>query len=468
MCRCLLLSLLVLFIHTSAFAKHPNIILMMADDLGWGDVGYNGHERLLTPHLDQMAAEGICFNRFYAAGPVCSPTRGSCLTGRHPYRYGITGANTGHLPAEEPNLAEFVKSQGYSTGHFGKWHLGTLTKDVVDANRGGRPKNEQHFAPPWERSFDVCFSTESKVPTFDPMIKPKQGSRQQFWNAVSPDDEIVDYNTRYWTGPGQSETENLSGDDSRIIMDRVIPFVRTSVEQDKPFFAVVWFHAPHWPVVAGEKHKAPYKDLDDFHQNHYGSITALDEQVGRLRAELKTLNVADDTVLFFCSDNGPEGSTKTGCGSAGPLRGRKRDLYEGGVRVPGLLVWPARFPKPKVIDVPCCTSDYFPTLKAILTTEPIFGGKSPIVNTKAFDGFNLLPILEGTQAARNSYIGFRSKKQVAWIGDRHKLFSGDNGKSWELFDLLEDPGEQNDLASTQPDLVKSLQPEVQNWLDSLP
>jgi arylsulfatase A-like enzyme len=467
MYRFLLLSCIISLIPAPAGAEPPNIILMMADDLGWGDVAYNGHERLLTPHLDQMAREGIRFNRFYAAAPVCSPTRGSCLTGRHPYRYGVLFANTGHLPPEEPNLAEFLKSKGYATGHFGKWHLGTLTKDVVDANRGGRKKNDAHYAPPWERFFDVTFSTESKVPTFDPMIKPKEAGRK-YWNAVAPDEETVNYNTRYWTGPGEFETENLEGDDSRIIMDRVIPFVRENAKREKPFFAVVWFHAPHWPVVADETHREPYKDLDDFHQNHFGCITALDEQVGRLRSELRTLDVSDNTLLCFCSDNGPEGSVKTGCGSAGPLRGRKRDLYEGGIRVPGLLVWPARFPDPKVIDVPCCTSDYFPTIKAILETEPTVGGTSPVVQKKPFDGINLLPVLEGTQTERGSAIGFRSRKQIAWIGDRHKLYSGDNGKTWHLYDLDRDAAEQHDLAASQPDRVNILKSSVRNWLDSLP
>jgi len=159
-----LILLISLNLSSLSAADKPNIILMMADDLGWGDTGYNGHQRLQTPHLDQMAADGIRFNRFYAAAPVCCPTRGSCITGRHPYRYGIYFANTGHLPKDEMNLAEALKQEGYATGHFGKWHMGTLTKEVVDANRGGRKKNDSNYAPPWERGFDVCFSTESKSP----------------------------------------------------------------------------------------------------------------------------------------------------------------------------------------------------------------------------------------------------------------------------------------------------------------
>ena len=128
--------------HKSDPQPLPNIILIMSDDQGWGDTGYNGHPHLKTPTLDDMAQNGVLFNRFYAASAVCSPTRGSVMTGRHPDRYGIYYANSGHIPASEITLAEMVKEQGYTTGHFGKWHLGTLTRDTIDANRGGRPEND--------------------------------------------------------------------------------------------------------------------------------------------------------------------------------------------------------------------------------------------------------------------------------------------------------------------------------------
>ena len=182
----------------------PNVILVMTDDQGWGDTGYNGHPTLKTPHLDRMAGQGLRFDRFYSGAPVCSPTRGSCLTGRHPYRYGITFANAGHLKKEEITLAEALKVLGYTTGHFGKWHLGTLTTQVRESNRGG-PGSERIYSPPWENGFDTCFSTEAKVPTWDPMKAPGAGRP---------------YGTHYWTGPGKRETENLDGDDSRVIMDR--------------------------------------------------------------------------------------------------------------------------------------------------------------------------------------------------------------------------------------------------------
>lgn len=441
-------------------AERSNVILMMADDMGWGDVGYHGHPVLQTPHLDTMAREAIRFERFYAAAPVCSPTRGSCLTGRHPYRYGIYGANVGHLRADELSLAEFLKSRGYATGHFGKWHLGTLTRDVLDANRGGRKKNDAHYRPPWEAGFDVAFSTESKVPTYNPLTKPVKGARQQYWNLPGLDEPTTEYGTRYWTGPGQIARGDLTGDDSKLIMDRAIPFIRSAVERKTPFFAVVWFHAPHWPVVADAEHRALYSGLDDFHQNHFGCITALDEQVGRLRAELRSLNVADNTMLWFCSDNGPEGTAQNACGSAGPFRGRKRSLYEGGVRVPGLLEWPGRYSGPKVIHAACGTCDYFPTILAALSEDIPSDARRPI------DGINLLPILDSERTERGSPIGFQSRKQQSWIDGSFKLYTADAGKTWELYDLSTDRGETTDLSQSQPERVQAMQAALRQWLAS--
>ncbi|MEC8652136.1 MAG: sulfatase-like hydrolase/transferase, partial [Planctomycetota bacterium] len=289
-----------------AAAQRPNVILLMADDLGWGDLGVQGHPHLHTPHLDQLAADGARFTRFHAAAPVCSPTRASCLTGRHPYRADIPNANRGHLRAEELTLPSLLKDAGYRTGHFGKWHLGTLTKTLVESNRGG-PRGSAHYAPPWERGFDACFSTEAKVPTFDPMKDPKTGAP---------------YGTHYWTGPGARVTEGLEGDDSRVIMDRALPFVRRCAEDAAPFFCVVWFHAPHLPCVASDADRARYREFGEATQHYFGCITALDRQVGRLRSTLAELGLADETMIWFCSDNGPEGQAGKAPGSSGGLRGR--------------------------------------------------------------------------------------------------------------------------------------------------
>ena len=421
--------------------QQPNIILCMCDDLGWGDVGYHGKNgRIKTPNLDAMAENSLQFRRFYAGAPVCSPTRGSAITGRHPYRYGIFSANVGHIKPEEITLAEALRPLGYCTGHFGKWHLGTLTKTIKDGRRGGKPNNDEHYSPPWENGFDECFSTEQSVPTWNPM-------------------ENQNIPTRYWTGPEQSlphDDETLKGDDSRVIMDRVIPFIRNAVKQEKPFLSVVWFHAPHKPYVAGPKYKAMYSDLNEDVQNYYGCITAMDEQMGRLRKELRDLGIADNTLLWFTSDNGPENKTP---GTTGGFRDRKRSLHEGGVRVPGLLEWPARIKTARITNVPCCTSDYFPTILSAL-------GYTPKDAVEPIDGINLLPLIDGKMEERPVPIAFQSNKQRSLSNNRYKLYSNNSGETYELYDLIEDPYETNDIASAHPETVASMKKILEAWIDS--
>ncbi len=438
----------------AAPARRPNVILCMSDDQGWGDVGYNGHPYLITPNLDAMARSGIRFERFYSGAPVCSPTRGSALTGRHPFRYGIYFANVGHMRKEEITLAEALKTQSYTTGHFGKWHLGTLTNDIRDGRRGGRQK--EHYSPPWENGFDVCFSTEQAIPTWDPMKNQK-------------------IPTRYWTGPGEYATENLAGDDSRVIMDRAIPFIRRAVRDKRPFFAVIWFHTPHEPVRTGARYRRIYARFSEGEQHFFGTITAMDEQIGRLRRELRELGVARDTMLWFCSDNGPEGrSPHRGRtrGSTKGLRGRKRSLFEGGIRVPGLLEWPARITGPRTVTVPCSTSDYFPTVLEVLGFR-MKGQPEPI------DGVSLLPLIEGKMEGRPKPIGFETtdggergararfgSPNLALIGNRYKFLSYlDEARAGEdmLFDIALDPGERYNLVAEMPEVARRMKAALAEW-----
>ncbi len=220
-----------------AESKRPNIILVMSDDLGYGDVGFNGNTIIRTPHLDQLAGEGARFTRFYAGAPVCSPTRGTCLTGRHYLRYGITHANEGSLPAQEITIADLCKGLGYRTGHFGKWHLGTMSKTEKDGNRGGADHPEL-YSPPWEHGFETCFSTEALVPSWDPAKTPAEGDN--IWGT--PGDP---WRSSYWNERGERVRDNLEGNDARVIMDRVEPFLRRAVGDSQPFFTVIWFHTPH-------------------------------------------------------------------------------------------------------------------------------------------------------------------------------------------------------------------------------
>ncbi len=442
------------------YAKPPNVILMMADDLGWGDVQcFNAKSPIKTPNLNAMAANGMRFDRFYASSPVCSPTRGSVITGRHPYRYGITFANTGHMKAEELTLAELLKAKGYATGHFGKWHLGTLTTEINDANRG-KPGNTGDFSPPWRNGFDVCFSTESKVPTWDPMLMPGKSkgdgwrNGKQGWDFIKERSSAEPYGTHYWNEKGEVVRDNLDGDDSRVIMDRVVPFVEQAVKNEQPFFAVVWFHAPHLPVVAGPEYAAMYEDHGDFEKNYYGCVTALDEQVGRLREVLAKAGVADTTMVWFCSDNGPEGSNKSP-GSAAHFKGRKRSLNEGGVRVPGILEWPAKVKAGTVSGFPAVTSDYLPTVLDAVGADA--------AADRPLDGISLLPVIAGGMTERKQGIGFQSRGSAAWSTQRYKLFRAKQNQPWQLYDLMEDPAEKRDLAAQHPELVATLAGEFSAW-----
>ena len=445
----------------------PNIILCMADDQGWGDVGFNGHKLLKTPNLDTMASEGIKFTRWYAAAPVCSPTRGSCLTGRHPYRYGIYSANRGHLKPEEIGVQEILKEQGYATGHFGKWHLGTLTTKIKDANRG-KPGDKTDYSPPWENGFDVCFSTESKVPTFDPMKNPNGVSKATKKGV----EEGGPYGTYYWTSEDQRvPDEQLAGDDSMLIVNQSTQFIEASVKQNKPFFAVVWFHAPHLPVVAGAAHRELYPNhpFGLFGQHYAGCISAIDDSIGRLRSELERLNVVDNTMLWYCADNGPEGSIQSGPGTAGPFRGRKRSLYEGGVRVPAFLYWPSKIQSARSSDIPCVTSDYLPTILDFLQIAP---------PDRPLDGISLKPLIENRMTKRGKAIGFQSAGNSAWNAGQFKLVatggqekgkqpkSGAAQQKFELYDLLADPSESNNIAANHPDVVAKLNQELADWQES--
>ena len=438
--------------------SRPNIILCMADDLGWGDVGYNGNTIIQTPNLDEMAAAGIQFNRFYSGSSVCSPTRGSCLSGRNPYRYGIYTANRGHLKEEEVALPEIFKELGYATGHFGKWHLGTLSPDYSGKGKNRNP--ERNYMTPGMTGFEEWFSTEYAVATYDP------------YDPNNKHNNVSDPRALYWHN-GVNITGGLKGCDSKIIMDKAIPFIRRSVKKKQPFFAVIWFHAPHAPVVGHPEYMGKfYSDYSDEEQHYYSVVTALDAQVGRLRSELKELRVADNTILCFTSDNGPEGNPGKNArfqGSAKPFRGRKRSLYEGGVRVPGVIEYPARFGEHRKIDVPCVTSDYFPTFCEMM-------GLDIQEYERPYDGISLWDIMTGKQTERKRPIGFQFGMQKSMVDDQYKLVNNlgderhrsDNGTvpmaDYELYDLVNDPYETKNIIDQHPDVAGQMIRQLDRWV----
>ncbi len=352
-CRGLLTILLVGGLAAAAPARaaaggKPNIILVMADDQGWGDMAYNGHRAVKTPHFDRMAASGLRFDRFYAAAPVCSPTRASVLTGRHPNRCGCF--QWGHpLRPQEVTLAEALKRAGYRTGHFGKWHLGSV--------RSGSPVN------PGASGFDDWFSAENFF-DLDPILSRK------------------------------GKAVPVQGESSTITVDAALEFIRNATRKKEPFLAVVWFGSPHAPHKALPDDRRLYADQPAALQNFYGEITAMDRAFGKLRDELKKLGIHENTILWYCSDNGALPMV----GSVGGFRGFKGSVYEGGVLVPAILEWPAGIPNPRTTAVRCNTCDIYPTLLAIAGVK--------IENQPPLDGISLVPLFDNKLTARPRPMGF--------------------------------------------------------------
>ena len=457
-----------------AASPRPNIVLVMSDDQGWADASYmapsagNNRRPPQTPNLDAMARNGLVFNRFYAGSPVCSPTRATVITGKTNYRVGIPKVGEGHLPIAETTLAETLLAAGYRTGHFGKWHLGSMSTAIKDSSRGGNPKYLDDYSPPWEHGFQVSFSTEANVPTFDPM--KKLGAAD---SPISYDDRNY-YGTAYWTHSSidgiapqrHPNPDAIQGDDSTLIVTKATEFIERAKADKQPFFAVIWLHSVHKPIVYDASletalYEEGYFEGFNSSQREYAlAVTAMDRAVGQLRDALAANGLRDNTMLWFTSDNGPE----DGLGDAGLLRGNKRFLYEGGIRVPGLLEWPAVINQPATTDVPAVTMDYYPTILDYLNLA------AP--NDSVFDGISLRQLIENpvTTTTRGSAIGFGShKSQWAWIKDQYKLIAqkSSSGFVCELYDIVNDPAETTDLSTQFPSLTEQMRAELAVWIDSI-
>lgn len=456
----LLIPLVVFITSCKKSVQQPNIILIMTDDQGWSDVGFNGNTEIKTPWLDLLASKGVIFDRFYSASAECSPTRASVITGRNPLRLNIPFANKGHLLEEEITIPEILKKEGYATGHFGKWHLGTLTKSVIDANRGGREAFLDDYTIPTEHGYDRFFCTESKVPTFDPMVFPasfNEGESKRYgWKAIAQNDSIKNYGTAYWSNSNQKELANVSGNNARVLLDRVIPFIENALKEDQSFFTTIWFHTPHLPVVSDSIHRSYYGDMNLDKQLYYGAITALDEQIGRLWNKLGEAGIQEKTIIFFCSDNGPENRTP---GRAGVFRERKRSLYEGGIRVPAFAIWKNNLKGGRRIDFPAVTSDYLPTIMDILEIEYPDG--------RPIDGISIWEALKGNEKERGTPIGFIRKPQVSWVTNQFKLINHEKEEIYELYDLLNDKAEKENIIKKHPEIAREMKADLLKWLSSV-
>jgi arylsulfatase A-like enzyme len=406
-------------------ASRPNIILCMTDDQGWGDVGYNGLKKIQTPNIDAMAAAGLRFNRFYAQ-QSCSPTRASVMTGRHPNRMGVFWPGM-KLRQEELTIAQLVKRAGYVTGHFGKWHLNGV------AGPG------------------------KVMPDSDPLAPQNCGFDESF--AVS---NYFETNSTF----GRNGTaEKTVGDGSDVIVGEALKFIAKAAGRKQPFLAVVWYGSPH----------APHQPLPDDLKTaggsaYYGELAGVDRSLGALRAGLRRLGLAADTMLWFSSDNGGwlDPKKPDAHGTNLDLRGRKGDMWEGGIRVPGLIEWPARI-KPFVTDIPAGVVDIFPTLADLLRIKL----EQPV----PLDGISLLPLMEGKMKQRPQPMGFwqfagdqrnltPDSGPSAWNDNRYKLVKP-KPNHWELYDLVADRSEKNDLAERHPEITARMKAGLEQWQQSV-
>lgn len=417
--RCLISAfILALTACYCAADERPNIVLIMADDQGWGQTGYNNHPILKTPNLDAMAANGLRFDRFYASGPVCSPTRASVLTGRQHERTGVP--SHGHaLRLQEQTIAHALSDAGYRTGHFGKWHLNGI--------RGpGVPVLKDDAHSPGAHGFDEWI-TVTNFFDMDPLMS-KMG-------------EFVEY----------------EGDSSEIIVQQLLDFFESNVKNDAPLFGVVWYGTPHNPFKASDEDNAPFTDLDTQSMHHYGELVAMDRSIGALRKGLRDLGVADNTLVLFCSDNG--GLPKIKPETVGGLRGNKGSVYEGGIRVPGIIEWPAKV-KPRVTSYPASTMDIFPTIAAIVELPD---SAMPL----KMDGKNLLSILEGDEPEKRSDpIPFRYNSWGALVDNDWKLVRNKDGSS-QLYNLAVDHDESDDVAADHKNVLDRLTSFYENWNKSV-
>ena len=398
-----------------ASAALPHIILVMADDMGWGQTGYRNHPILKTPNLDAMAANGLRFERFYAGGPVCSPTRASMLTGRTHDRAGVLSHGYG-LRLQEKTITQALKAAGYVTGHFGKWHL--------NGHRGpGVPIFADDPRSPGVFGFDE-------------------------WVSVSNFFDVSPLMSR------SGEFENFQGDSSEVAVARAVEFLEKHRQNGKPMFAVIWFGSPHNPFKASDADKAGFSELNDASANHCGELVAMDRSIGTLRKSLRDLDLAKDTLLLFCSDNGglPDIMPET----VGGLRGNKGDVFEGGLRVPGIIEWPAVI-RPRVTNFPACVMDIFPTVAEIV-------GLPEGCMTKPIDGISLRPLFTRELGQRRAPIGFRYRTKRALIDDRYKLLTeGIHAGRFQLYDLIADSKESQDLSLEQPEVFSRMKQQLLDW-----
>jgi arylsulfatase A len=410
-------------------SQRPNMVLIVADDLGWGDVGFNGRKEWATPNLDRLAGRGRVFGRCYTAAVVCAPSRAAFLTGKSTIHSGVS-RNDDDLPTEEVTVAEALKPLGYATALFGKWHH-------------GKPRDgTEEYVHPLAQGFDEFFG---------------------FTDAVHAWEKFP---TTLWNG---REKVAVTGYIDDLITDRAIDFVKR--HQEKPFFLYLPYVATHFTIAAPADevalHRGKITERNPslpLNATYAAMVTRLDANVGRLLATLEQSGLSGDTLIVFTSDHGAtfEGGnqgTSAFLDSNRPFRGQKRTLWEGGVRVPAFACWPSRItPGERSREVTVLT-DLLPTFVAAA------GGR--VDPAWHVDGINLLPSWTGTShlPERTVFWEWRNEgnHQLAALRGRFKLVVTRGGKS-ELYDVEDDPAERRDVSAGHPEMTKKLRAELTAWL----
>jgi arylsulfatase A len=420
-----LTAFLIALAFTSPLAAadaKPNVVILLCDDLGYGDLSCFAHPAIRSPNLDRLASEGLKLTHCYSASPVCSPSRAGLITGRNPNRLGIRDwipPGTGiFLRPGEVTIAQLLKQAGYRTGHFGKWHLNS--------------KTDGSERTPGEAGFDTWLYTQNNA-------APSHLDPTNFVRNGKP------------AGP-------LKGPSSAIVVDEAIKFLDEG--KDRPFFLNVWFHEPHEPVAAADEFLKLYPDESNLDRRHYyGDVSQMDHAVGRLLKYLDDRGLRDNTFVFFSSDNGPETllrykAANRSYGSPGPLRGMKLHITEAGYRVPGIIRWPGHTKPGSVSAEPVCSVDLLPTVCAMTGIKP--------PADRALDGGSLLPLFEGKPIERPHPLYWQfdfaiSKPWVISLRDGPwKLLTNATLDKFELYNLADDTGEKKDLAADEPDRVKRM------------
>lgn len=441
--------------------KQPNIILIIVDDLGYGELGCQGNSEIPTPHIDSLAKEGVRFTDGYVTGPFCSASRAAIMTGRYQTRFGYEKNPIGHVnekpgigvPASEWTIAEHLQRSGYTTSLVGKWHLGGTA--------------EFH---PMRQGFDEFFGFMHEGHYFVP--EPYNGVTTLLRKRVLPG--LV---KRRWTSKdGKLIYHDILGDEpdynannpivrssqpvdvkeylTDVFTDEAIDFIKRT--SDRPFFLTLSYNAVHSPLQAPDEYMEKFSHIKDIHRRIFAAMLAnLDDNIGRLNKHLKESGQEKNTLIFFLSDNG--GPTKELTSSNLPLTGGKGQLLEGGIRVPFIMKWMGTLPAGAVYKKPIIATDIYATSAAISGVK--------VSNKNIRDGVNLIPFLTGENAnTPHEKLYWRSMEQGALrMGDwkilKKKLGKGKVSK-WMLFNLQKDIGEKNNLANENPEKLKEM---VSEW-----